>query len=327
MSIVKVQGNASGTGTLTIAAPNTNSDYTVTLPTSSGTLNTSGAPNEVPAGSAAAPAIYPTGDTNTGIFFPAADTIAFAEGGAEIARFDSSGNLGIGTSSPAAKLDVAGPATTPGLKVRSGGNGGINIFDVADVNGAGRVIVDASGNLLVGTTSQAGVLTVSGNQTYFTTTSTTNASLTLRKGSAGADATDYLQCRDSGNNAEFVALANGGLGNFSGNNVNYSDERLKTDISLAGSYLSKICAIPVKNFKYKNQTDSDFTLGVVAQEVLEVAPELISTHGEMGHAEDGTPYLTIYQTDLQYALMKCIQEQQAIIIALTARVAALEGQA
>ena len=32
MSLVKVSGNASGTGTLTIAAPNTNSDYTLTLP-------------------------------------------------------------------------------------------------------------------------------------------------------------------------------------------------------------------------------------------------------------------------------------------------------
>jgi hypothetical protein len=43
-------------------------------------------------GSAATPAIRGT-DANTGIFFPAADTIAFAEGGAEVARFNSSGNL------------------------------------------------------------------------------------------------------------------------------------------------------------------------------------------------------------------------------------------
>ena len=38
MSLVKVSGNAGGTGTLTIAAPNTNSDYTLTLPTNTGTL-------------------------------------------------------------------------------------------------------------------------------------------------------------------------------------------------------------------------------------------------------------------------------------------------
>jgi len=38
MSIVKVQGNASGTGILTIAAPNTNTDRTLTLPDNTGTL-------------------------------------------------------------------------------------------------------------------------------------------------------------------------------------------------------------------------------------------------------------------------------------------------
>jgi hypothetical protein len=53
----------------------------------------------VAAGTTALPSISPTGDSNTGIFFPSADTIAFAEGGAEAARFDSSGRLLVGTSS------------------------------------------------------------------------------------------------------------------------------------------------------------------------------------------------------------------------------------
>jgi hypothetical protein len=50
------------------------------------------------AGTVSAPAYSVTSDTNTGIFFPAADTIAFAEGGAESMRIDSSGNLGLGTT-------------------------------------------------------------------------------------------------------------------------------------------------------------------------------------------------------------------------------------
>jgi hypothetical protein len=55
----------------------------------------------VQAGTASDPAITTSGDTNTGIFFPAADTIAFAEGGVEAMRIDSSGNLLVGTTSNA----------------------------------------------------------------------------------------------------------------------------------------------------------------------------------------------------------------------------------
>jgi hypothetical protein len=61
-------------------------------------------------GSASTPAIRGT-DANTGIFFPAADTIAFAEGGVESMRIDSSGNVGIGTASPLVKFDVNGSAS------------------------------------------------------------------------------------------------------------------------------------------------------------------------------------------------------------------------
>lgn len=58
-------------------------------------------------GTAATPAIRGS-DTNTGIFFPSADTIAFAEGGVESARFDASGNLGVGTTSPAPAVSRRG---------------------------------------------------------------------------------------------------------------------------------------------------------------------------------------------------------------------------
>ena len=171
MSKIAIQGNASGTGTLTIAAPNTNTDRTLTLPDATGTLNTSGAVNEVPAGSASTPAIYPTGDSNTGIFFPAADTIAAATGGTERLRIDSSGNVGIGTSSPDYRLQIEGPGTgvtsrigitntTTGstLEVGSDGNGGFmatsgaygNLFYT---NGSERARIDSSGNVGIGTST------------------------------------------------------------------------------------------------------------------------------------------------------------------------------
>ena len=49
-------------------------------------------------GSVSLPAYSVSGDTNTGIFFPAADTIAFTEGGVESMRIDSSANVGIGVT-------------------------------------------------------------------------------------------------------------------------------------------------------------------------------------------------------------------------------------
>jgi hypothetical protein len=51
-----------------------------------------------PAGSASAPSITANGDTNTGIFFPAADTVGITTGGTERARVDSAGNLGLGVT-------------------------------------------------------------------------------------------------------------------------------------------------------------------------------------------------------------------------------------
>jgi hypothetical protein len=59
------------------------------------------------AGTVSLPAITTTGDTNTGIYFPAADTIATSTGGSERLRINSTGNVGIGTNSPSQALQVA----------------------------------------------------------------------------------------------------------------------------------------------------------------------------------------------------------------------------
>jgi trimeric autotransporter adhesin len=76
-------------------------------------------------GSAATPAIRGT-DANTGMFFPAADTIAFSEGGVESMRINSSGNVGIGpagtstnTVSNGLAINNATAGNYPGLEIQT----------------------------------------------------------------------------------------------------------------------------------------------------------------------------------------------------------------
>ena len=154
-----------------IVGANTAAAGSFTTLAASSTLGVTGV-STFAAGTAAAPAITTTGDTNTGIFFPAADTIAFTEGGVEAARIDSSGNLGIGTSSPASRLTTSGgTGTTNGLTIidtdysndthqiygnnslhLSAGTGGAGAI-LFRTGGSERARIDSSGNLLVGTTA------------------------------------------------------------------------------------------------------------------------------------------------------------------------------
>ena len=131
----------------------------------------------------------------------------------------------------------------------------------------------------------------------------------------------FWDCDDTGG-ARGAFRSNGGLANYSANNVNLSDRREKTNFAPATSYLDKICAIPVQTFNYIDQNleeDGGLTLGVVAQDVQAVAPELVMESNWAKQGDEPKMRLSIYQTDLQYALMKCIQEQQAIIESLKAR--------
>ena len=133
------------------------------------------------AGTAALPAITTTGDTNTGIFFSAADQVAISTGGTQKAVVDASGNVGIGTASPSTygkfavagqsslgvdqadyanvlgssgtvRVETAGSSTNPNLAFSTKGTGAVYFWR----GGYGTTIsaiIDGSGNVGIGTAS------------------------------------------------------------------------------------------------------------------------------------------------------------------------------
>jgi hypothetical protein len=132
---------------------------------------------------------------------------------------------------------------------------------------------------------------------------------------------EFLYCDDA-TTIRASIRSNGGLANYSANNVNLSDRREKTNFAPAKSYLDVICAIPVQTFNYIDQNleeDGGLTLGVVAQDVQAVAPELVMESSWAKADDEPKMRLSIYQTDLQYALMKCIQELKAEVDSLKAQ--------
>ena len=200
----------------------------------------------VDAGAVGTPSITTTGDTNTGIFFPAADTIAFAEGGAEAMRINSSGNVGIGTTSPLSqsKLTVAqdGAATAGGLTVdqtngSSNRGGGIflarqtdnrasiesDYFDgliFSNKSGAGslteKMRIDTSGNVGIGTSSPVSKLQVVADQASYVndvaqlTITGTNTNQRLLLGYNTSTDKAFIQATKVGTAYQDLVLQSGG---------------------------------------------------------------------------------------------------------------------
>ena len=100
-------------------------------------------------GSASTPSITTTGDTDTGVWFPAANTLAASTGGTERMRIDSSGNVGIGTASPSDKLNmvvssssvdpVFGGTSNQGIRLQNSNATVGNFTSILNVNSAGTL--------------------------------------------------------------------------------------------------------------------------------------------------------------------------------------------
>ena len=356
------------------------------------------------AGSAGAPAITFAGDTNTGIFSPTADTIAFTEGGvenmrvnsvglsltssnaggttgtlrvldhstnngsntiqwtnnagsaqygyiqglaaqglafgnggAEVMRIDSNGNVGIGTSSPSYKLQVNGGTgtrisadTTSGVyynRLVASQNFAYSGIEYASlfnfVDGATeRMRIDSSGSLLVNTTSswagakfetQSSIWGVSG----YSTAASGFGAFVARVDNV---ATNLMMFYYTGATNVGSITTNGTLTVYG----TTSDYRLKTNIEPMQNALSKIKQLNPVTYKWKsNNTDEQ---GFIAHELQAVFPSAV-TGSKDAVDEDGKPvYQNIDPSKIVATLTKAIQEQQAMIETLTTRLNAIEGK-
>ena len=301
-------------------------------------------------GTAATPAIRGT-DANTGIFFPAADTIAFSEGGVEAMRIDSSGNVGIGTSSPSSfgsPLSVYF-ATNPTLSIVSGNaNAYLRLHSTSDNNmyltntggamtmntvNTERMRIDSSGNLGIGTTSPSSRLHVKGTDVKLNFETDTGATAYIQQLSTapynvsffnqnagslifGTNNTESARIDSSGNllvgttstqalskflvsitpgtttgyatlpttatgytAATFLNSVAAGIGSITTTTVatlfnTTSDQRLKENIVDADDAAYLIDSLQVRKFDWKiDNTHQRY--GFVAQELVAVAPEAV----------------------------------------------------
>jgi hypothetical protein len=280
-------------------------------------------------GSASTPAIRGT-DTNTGIFFPAADTIAFAEGGAESMRIDSSGNVGIGTSSPSAKLSIAGSTAsdyTTGMTFsKSGGNTyaiapDANDLFVRSVTGGTEVCrFTYGGNLLVGTTNSSNT---AGSGVKLVPDPTFGATICTVVGSATSGSFSGFNLYSTGSGSQrFYADYGGTLHAVSTSIAAISDQSLKENVVNIEPSLDKVMSLRPVRFDWKEemQIEQKQIQGFIAQEVESVLPDLVYGY----QYNDTETKKSIKMGDMIPTLVKAIQEQQAIINDLKARIEALE---
>jgi hypothetical protein len=108
--------------------------------------------------------------------------------------------------------------------------------------------------------------------------------------------------------------------------VSTSDQRLKTNIADAASGLAKLANVKIRSFNW-NKDGSFVDFGIIAQELNEAAPECVrigsndlTENGSLKNPWSAQPYVLVP------AMIKAIQEQQALIESLTTRLSALENK-
>lgn len=141
-------------------------------------------------------------------------------------------------------------------------------------------------------------------------TSTPNG-IQISLGATPNNGTQYfLVCSDS-TTTRMQVFSNGGISNFSANNTNLSDARIKSNIVDTASQLDFIKALKVRNFEYSDALGRIVT-GLIAQEVEAVDSALVSENGGVYTVNGETFTAKAIHTDLIYhRLIKAVQELAA----------------
>ena len=314
-------------------------------PTNNVNINVTNSTLAFGAGNVSFPSITASGDTNTGLYFPAADTIGFVEGGTEVMRINSSGNVGIGTASPTyGTLEVAqGSAgvvsvinNTVGAwafrKVRSDGSNGMGIYDASGfgvpafyASGSERMRIDSSGRLLVGTTSE--------NPGYGNTN--TGAQISGTGSTFSRSAVDYVMVlnQNTVDGTSYYQI-NFRVGNVAKGSIistasataynTSSDYRLKENIAPMTGALAKVTQLKPVTYKWKE--DGSDGEGFIAHELAEVKPDCVT--GEK-YAVDENGDIKPQGIDTSFlvaTLTAAIQELKVIVDAQAVEIAALKAK-
>jgi hypothetical protein len=241
-------------------------------------------------GVATVPGITFTGrQTNTGIFSPAANVLAFVTSGTEDVRIDANGNVGIQTTAPTAPLHVVG-----------------NILSTRCIGGTG--------------TTSAPTFSFSGRATTGLYSAAVN---TL---SLSVNGTQRLQCSDSGvsvigalSATTSLAVGSGGISTTGEITAFSSDARLKTNLRpvvTATSALDAVAQLRGVRFDWREDTPQPHRgtdVGLIAQDVANVIPEAVAP------APFDTSYLTIrMHNQLTALLVEAIKELRDRVRALEA---------
>ena len=255
----------------------------------------------------------------------------FTGSGSQAMIINSSGNVGIGTSSPDEALEIVGDLhvgsgtdfgilhlgdTVDQTKIIGRGSAHATLPNTLDFQNAGGLAmrIDSSGNLLVGTTTANGALTVQSNSGSYTIYSTAHPTNGYNMACRGTTTTGVA--------IRFLNSSGGDVGSidYTGSATSYttsSDYRLKEDVQPMTGASDRVLALNPVNFAWK--ADGSRTDGFIAHEVQEVAPYAVT--GE----KDGEDMQAMDHSKLVPLLTAALQEALTKIATLEARVAALEA--